>query len=388
MTVSTRAPWIERLRRDVLDPMRRLAVAHPFYRQIADGSLPRPLLRRYVSDTLWAVRDFAAMAVTLACEAPPQHADFMAVIAEEETDHPALLGRAVEALGGDVAGIMEGNYFPTPTYALWWRTVQDAVAHRPWVEGIAVVMVGIEDLARVQEAMVGDGMRAHYGLSAEQAAWFTHHGGPEEAEHGSLGLQILEQAVDAADEATQARLRGLVEATAIPLLFDYPSQMLGLELADDETLDSRSIDCVRRLGIPFRLIRHPKGTRTAQQLAALAGLPVDRVFKTILLRSAAGEYVLCSVPCLQQIDVAKVAALAGTEPLELATRDEVESVAGYRGNTVCAFGMRCPVPYYVDPQLFDDAQVYLGSGVAGVDLAVAVADLLRTLHPICADIVV
>jgi Cys-tRNA(Pro)/Cys-tRNA(Cys) deacylase len=380
--------WLAALRRDLLEPYRQLAVRQEFYLQLQRGSLARELLERYVLDTQWAVHDFARIAKDMADRAPSFYHTQMELIAKEEQGHPRMLGHVLHALGLDPSGILaeNGRYRPTPFYELWWRFIQHCARDLAWEDGVAAVMVGIEDLARVQEAIVGKALVEHYGLSAHQAAWYIHHGGEEEAEHGGLGLQMLARAIDPDDAGAHARVRQLIERAAAPLLFHYPNHLLGRPpiLRGEGSLDSPAAQQLSALGIDYRLVPHAKGVRSAEDFARAAGIPLARVFKTLLFDDGRGEHILLICPTAERVDLDLLGRQLGAQPT-LAKRQMVSAVTGYEPSSVSPFGIERQLTLYADARLFHGDRVYLGSGAPGVDIELSSLAVLEGLRPICIE---
>jgi Cys-tRNA(Pro)/Cys-tRNA(Cys) deacylase len=125
---------------------------------------------------------------------------------------------------------------------------------------------------------------------------------------------------------------------------------------------------------------------TAISVARKIGLPLEQVFKTLLTRSADGEHLFAVVPGDAELDLKKLAAVAGTRKLELAALKDVEPLTGYIRGGVTVLAAKKPFPAFADEtiELFD--VISISAGQRGLQLLLAPADYLRTAQATVADL--
>lgn len=371
--------WLEKLERDVLAPYRDLAARHPFYLKMREGKLAQSQVLRYLYDTFWAVTDFPKLAKHIALRAPTEEQATLEVIAAEELDHPELFARALSAFQGEkINEELISRYRPSPLYRLWWEWIRDKAYNAPWIHAVAAIMVGVESLARVQENIVGTALTQFYGLSETDAAWFLVHGGEEEEEHGALGLQLLERNVPKDAAELQGLLTSLVQDAALPLLFDYPNYLLTLNA--QEVYSTPAEKHLQALGIPYRMVPHPQGISSSADFAKLVGIPLARVFKTLLLKSSDQDFVLCSLPADRKVTMSGLADAAGVRDLAMAPAGEINRILNTPNVTPfteAAIGLQ----FFLDSHALDEEVLYIGSGVPGFDVEIRVIDLLLATKP-------
>lgn len=136
------------------------------------------------------------------------------------------------------------------------------------------------------------------------------------------------------------------------------------------------------LGIDYRIVPHAKGVRSAEEFARAAAIPLDRVFKTILLRDSDGKHFLLICPAAERVDFDRLREQFGAKPT-LANRDEVSTATGYDPNSVSPFGIKRQLPLYADVRFFHVDRVYLGSGTPGIDIEIKTQSVLQALQPVC-----
>ncbi len=154
---------------------------------------------------------------------------------------------------------------------------------------------------------------------------------------------------------------------------------------EDNVPSSSAILQIESFGIKYRIVKLPPGIHCASQSAEVAGIPIQRAFKTLLLKSKFDKFLLCSLPYTQQVDTKKLSIVSNLTGLSMAPRADIAPIIGFECNAVSPFGLCQALPYYVDNQLLEDRLVYLGSGISDVVIELSSVDLLNSLHPVCGD---
>lgn len=108
---------------------------------------------------------------------------------------------------------------------------------------------------------------------------------------------------------------------------------------EDNVPPSPAIVQIENLGIKYRIVQLPPGVRSASESASASGIPIERAFKTLLLKSNFDEFLLCSLPCLQQVDPKKLSTVSGLTGLSMAPRADIARITGFECNMVSPFGL-------------------------------------------------
>jgi Cys-tRNA(Pro)/Cys-tRNA(Cys) deacylase len=118
---------------------------------------------------------------------------------------------------------------------------------------------------------------------------------------------------------------------------------------------------------------------SADEVARLIGVPVDRVYKTIVvLREEKGKKpLLVMVAAHREIDLKKLAASVGEKKLHIAKHDEAEKLTGLQvgGISVIALLSR-PFEVGLDRSALDFEQIHVSGGQRGLDVLIGVEDLI------------
>jgi Cys-tRNA(Pro)/Cys-tRNA(Cys) deacylase len=126
---------------------------------------------------------------------------------------------------------------------------------------------------------------------------------------------------------------------------------------------------------------------SAETVAAKVNLPLEQVFKTLVMRGDRNGVCLAVVPGNTNVDEKAMARLTGDRRVELVPLKEVQGLTGYIRGGVTALAGKRDYPVYVDEtaELFEVISV--SAGTRGLQILLAPADYLRitkaTVGAIC-----
>jgi Cys-tRNA(Pro)/Cys-tRNA(Cys) deacylase len=135
-------------------------------------------------------------------------------------------------------------------------------------------------------------------------------------------------------------------------------------------------------GIGHRVrVYDPDGAfHSAEEAAGLLGAPARAVLKTlVVLRERAGRTkpLLVLVPSDRQVDLKRLGQALGEKRLRMASQREAETLTGLKVGGISALAVRAGVfEVLVDRSAADLQQVHVSAGARGVDLELALSDLL------------
>ncbi len=125
---------------------------------------------------------------------------------------------------------------------------------------------------------------------------------------------------------------------------------------------------------------------SAEQSAALQGISLDRLLRTIVIRRGVEDYVFVLVPAGRQIDWPRLRAHLGAKRLSLPDADEARAATGYQRGAITPFGSRVAWPVVADAAVRGRGLVAIGGGARGVNLHVDADALLAELRADVADV--
>jgi Cys-tRNA(Pro) deacylase len=154
--------------------------------------------------------------------------------------------------------------------------------------------------------------------------------------------------------------------------------------------DPTSTPALRALdgaGIPFDVVRTVPA-RSAEESAALQGIEIGTLLRTIVVRRGDGDYVFVLVPGGRRFDWPKLRAHLGVSRLSLPDQDEARVATGYERGAITPFGATRAWPVIADASIEGLERVTIGGGARGVNLHIAPADLVRALGAAIVDVTV
>jgi Cys-tRNA(Pro)/Cys-tRNA(Cys) deacylase len=116
---------------------------------------------------------------------------------------------------------------------------------------------------------------------------------------------------------------------------------------------------------------------SAETVAAKVNLPLEQVFKTLVMRGDRSGVCLAVVPGNTVVDEKALAKLTGDRRVEMVPLKEVQALTGYIRGGVTAMAGKRDYPVYVDEtaELFDVISV--SAGMRGLQILLAPGDYLR-----------
>ena len=134
-----------------------------------------------------------------------------------------------------------------------------------------------------------------------------------------------------------------------------------------------------KAGIAYELIPYEvdESDLSAVHVAAQLNEPVERVFKTLVLKGNKSGYFVCVIPGAKEVDLKKAAKVSGNKSCELIHMKDLLSVAGYIRGACSPIGMKKAYPTYFHSSVMDYDSVYVSAGQRGLQIKIAPKSLLE-----------
>lgn len=124
----------------------------------------------------------------------------------------------------------------------------------------------------------------------------------------------------------------------------------------------------------------------ADHVAELLGQPIERVYKTIVLKGNKTGPIVCVVSGNNEVDLKKAAKVSGNKSVEPLPLKELLPTTGYIRGGCTAIGMKKKFPTYVSKEFETHATIYVSAGIRGMQLELTPADYLKATGAEPADI--
>lgn len=125
----------------------------------------------------------------------------------------------------------------------------------------------------------------------------------------------------------------------------------------------------------------------ADHVAELLGQPIERVYKTIVLKGNKTGPIVCVVAGNREVDLKKAAKVSGNKSVEPLPLKDLLATTGYIRGGCTAIGMKKKFPTYVSEEIVGFDSIYVSAGMRGMQLELSPGDYLRASEAIPADIV-
>ena len=131
-------------------------------------------------------------------------------------------------------------------------------------------------------------------------------------------------------------------------------------------------------GIPYEVYTFSSDIHSALGVAESTGIPVDYVYKTLVVVRQDGKPLLAICPGHCQVSLKKLAQVIGEKKLRMATQKEAERFTGLQVGGISALALiKGAFPVYLDRSALALERIVVSAGRRGINLRLAVGDLIR-----------
>lgn len=120
---------------------------------------------------------------------------------------------------------------------------------------------------------------------------------------------------------------------------------------------------------------------SAVHAAESSAIPLERIYKTLVLRDCAHvrDLVVAVIPGAKELDLKKLAVLAGKGKLEMVHVKELLALTGYVRGGCSPLGMKKKLPTFVDESALKFDTVSVSAGRRGLQMLLPPRDLIRAV---------
>ncbi len=144
-----------------------------------------------------------------------------------------------------------------------------------------------------------------------------------------------------------------------------------------------------KLKIHYALITYPvdEDDLSAIHVAHLTGIPVEQLFKTIVLRGDKTGLFVCIVPGDEEVNLKQAASLSSNKKAEPVSVKELLPLTGYIRGGCSPIGMKKPYPTFLHISAMNFTSIYISAGERGLQLKLSPNDLQQAIHLTVASLV-
>lgn len=158
--------------------------------------------------------------------------------------------------------------------------------------------------------------------------------------------------------------------------FSCPALSVDMAKKNKET-KLNSMRVLDAQNVPYDVFTYPAQRHSAIEVAQLAGVSPEIVYKTLVVQRKRGKPVLVMVPGDRQLNLKRFAASIGEKRLRMASQREAERLTGLQVGGISPLALlNRGFDIYVDKHALAQSRIYISAGQRGFNLCLPVQDLL------------
>ncbi len=139
--------------------------------------------------------------------------------------------------------------------------------------------------------------------------------------------------------------------------------------------------------VAYQVFEYPASERDAVIVAEEMGVPAEQVYKTLVVLRPPKKPMLVMVPADRQLNLKKMAKAVGEKKVKMASHNEAESLTGLMVGGISALALvNKGFAVYLDKTAENFDQIYVSAGKRGLDIQLAVKDLVRVARARVIDV--
>ncbi len=154
-------------------------------------------------------------------------------------------------------------------------------------------------------------------------------------------------------------------------------------------MKTNAMRILESLSIPYRIHTYEVDEEhlDAIHAAGSAGLELERVYKTIVMRNSSKEVFVFCLPAEFEISLKKARALTGSKEIDLIKTTELLPLTGYIRGGCSPLGMKKHYPTFISELAELEDTIFVSGGQRGIQIELRPDDLVRATDAIYADFV-
>ena len=118
---------------------------------------------------------------------------------------------------------------------------------------------------------------------------------------------------------------------------------------------------------------------SAVHVASQLNEPIEKVFKTLVLKGDKTGFFVCVIPGAEEVDLKKAALISGNKNCEMIPLKELLPITGYIRGACSPIGMKKHFPTYIHETCLNYETIYVSAGKKGLQLLVSPKDLINVI---------
>ena len=160
-------------------------------------------------------------------------------------------------------------------------------------------------------------------------------------------------------------------------------------MADNKISKTNVARILDQKKIHYTLLPYPvdEDDLGAENTANVLHLPLNQLFKTLVLRGDKIGIFVCVIPGDQEVDLKKVAKITGNKSCEMIHQKELLPLTGYIRGGCSPIGMKKSYPTWIHSSCCNYDIIYISAGMRGLMLSIVPHELVRIVPATIADLI-
>ena len=151
-------------------------------------------------------------------------------------------------------------------------------------------------------------------------------------------------------------------------------------------MTTRGIEQLKKAGVQFQTLPYRHGIKGARPVAEALGQPEEIVIKTIVLQADDRSFLLALMGGDGEVSEKKLARVSEHKRVSAAAPRDAERITGFRIGGIGPFGLRQPLPVFLDETTARHGEIIINAGARGTMIRLSTADLIRLTGAVVTDI--
>jgi len=136
------------------------------------------------------------------------------------------------------------------------------------------------------------------------------------------------------------------------------------------------------LNIPYKLIEYKvdESDLSAENVARKINLPLEQVFKTLVVRGDKTGVFLACIPGGIELDLKAMAQISGNKKVDMVPVKDILQLTGYIRGGVSPIGTKKQYPIYLDESAMKFPYISISAGARGSQIFISSSNLIKTLN--------
>jgi len=126
---------------------------------------------------------------------------------------------------------------------------------------------------------------------------------------------------------------------------------------------------------------------SAIHVAETLGIPVEQIFKTLVIRGDRTGILVACIPGDAELDLKAIATISHNKKAAMVHLKEINNLTGYIRGGVSPLGMKKHFPSYIDESAFHFPFIFVSAGIRGMQIKINAKDLKQAVQMVPGNLV-